>query len=154
ASAPYVAARAGDGDPRTLHDHIGAAFVRWVRAECAAAPCLIIFDDLHAADPFSVELFERLLREAREAPFLLVALARPEAEGLFPSFWSSELLQELPLRRLSSRIAERLVAELTLTALAPLADDTVARIVELSAGHPYVLEELVRAAVAGAVEVP
>src|SRR5262249_52879319 len=103
-------------------------------------------------DPFSVELFERLLREAREAPFLLVALARPEAEGLFPSFWSSELLQELPLRRLSPRIAERLVAELT--AQTPLADDAVARIVELSSGHPRVLEELVRAAVAGAVAVP
>jgi len=152
ATAPYLAARAADGDPRILHDQIGAAFVRWVRAECAAAPCLILVEDLHAADPFSVELFERLLREAREARFLLVATARPEVQGLFPSFWTSELLHELPLRRLNPRAAERLVAELA--GEAPLGAAAVARIVELSAGHPYLLEELVGAAAAGEAAVP
>src|SRR5262249_37513857 len=138
-------ARAATNDLRTLHDQIEKAFVRWVRAESAAAPLLIVFEDLHWADALSAALCERLLIEAREAPLLFVALARPEVEHLFPSFWSSQFLQELPLRALGPRACERLV---TAVVGRPLGADVVARVVARSAGNPLHLEQLIEAAAA------
>jgi hypothetical protein len=143
-------ARAAKDDPRILNDQIGQAFVRWLRAECAAAPVLFVLEDLHWSDALSVQLCERLLRELRDLPLLLLALARPEVQQLFPSFWHAQFLQELPLRGLGSRACERLVVDvLGRAGGAPVRADAVARVVAQSAGHPLYLEELIRAVARG-----
>jgi hypothetical protein len=143
-------ARAAKDDPRLMNAHVGQAFIRWLGAECAAAPVLLVLEDLHWGDALTVQLCERLLRELRDVPLLVLALARPEVRQLFPSFWDAQYLQELPLRGLSSRASERLVVDvLGRAGGAPVDAGAVARVVAQSAGHPLYLEELIRAVAAG-----
>src|SRR5262249_49169065 len=82
--------------------------------------------------------------------FFVLALARPEARGLFPLFWQSKNLEEIRLGALSHKASATLVRQVL-----PSADDaTVERVVATSAGNALYLEELVRAAAEGRSESP
>lgn len=136
--------------PKVMHEQVTHAFLTWLRAECRAAPVLLVLEDLHWGDALSVQLISEALRELAELPLLVLALARPEVQALFPSFWHARCLQELPLRPLSRRAAEQLSREvLSRTIGAGALTSTVARIVEQGAGHPLLLEELLRSAAEG-----
>ena len=51
---------------------------RLLEALAAERPLVVVFDDLHWAEPTFLDLVERLGEGGREAPVLLVAVARPE----------------------------------------------------------------------------
>jgi len=137
-------------DPRQMHEHMMLAFVDWLRAECQAGPVLFVLEDLHWGDALTVQLLEQVLRELAELPLFVLALARPDAQEQFPSFWASSALQVLPLQVLTRRACERLVQEVLQRALGHAPDaDTVAHVVAQAAGHPLYLEELIRAVAEG-----
>ena len=141
--------------PKAMHEQVTHAFLSWLRRECEAGPVLLVLEDLHWGDALSVQLVAQALQELAELPLLVLALARPEVQALFPSFWSARVLQELPLRALSRRAAERLSHEVLRGALGAVASvATVARIVEQGAGHPLLLEELLRGAAEGRDALP
>jgi len=143
ANAMLLAARA---DPRILRDRIARAFLDWLQAECGDRPVVFITDDLQWADPLSVTVLDQALRALADAPFFVLALARPEVKERFPRLWQAHGPQEIALKGLSRRACSRL-AEL---ALGPhLAPDVLQRLVEQSAGNALFLEELIRAAAEG-----
>ena len=143
ASAAMSAARQ---DPRVMHDHVTTSFLAWLRAELDVHPVLLVLEDLHWGDALTAQLLEQALRELRDLPLCVLALARPEVRELFPAFWDPATLQVLPLRALSRRACERLAQGV----LGEAADDAaIARIVEQAAGHPLYLEELIRAIAEG-----
>jgi ABC-type oligopeptide transport system substrate-binding subunit/class 3 adenylate cyclase len=110
-------------------------------------PLVISLEDLHWADPTSVQLLEQLLSLAEEAPVLLVLSLRPERDH--PAWTLREhagrefphLLREIDLGPLGDADGELLAA---LVAPATLPAELERRVLEAADGNPFFLEELVR----------
>ncbi len=111
------------------------------------APLVLALEDLHWADPTSVQLLEQLLSLAEEAPVLLVLSLRPERDhaawGLreHASREFPHLLREIDLGPLGDADGELLAA---LVAPATLPAELERRVLEAADGNPFFLEELVR----------
>ncbi len=136
-------------NPKVMHDQITQAFIEWLRRECAAAPVLLVLEDLHWGDALTALLLVEALQQLAELPLLVLALARPEVQELFPGFWNPRYILEQPLRGLSKRAAERLAQDVLLRVLGTVDAGTVARIVDQGSGHPLFLEELLRSTAEG-----
>ncbi|MBI5514158.1 MAG: protein kinase [Deltaproteobacteria bacterium] len=129
-------------DRRLLSERLQAAFVAWLRAECARGPVALVLEDLHWADAVSVRWLDAALEALEARPLFVLALSRPEVHERFPNLWASRGVQELRLGRLTRKACERMVTEL----LGPLAPDALLeRLVSQADGHPFYLEELCRA---------
>ncbi len=146
AETESVQLRAARNDARMMTDQLNRAFVELLRAECAEGPVLLVLEDLHWSDAPTVRLIDSALRELTEEPLMVLALARPEIESLFPRLWAERRCQWLRLEGLSKKASERLVRQV-LGSATPEA--VVQRIIEQSAGNPLFLEELVRAVAEG-----
>ncbi|MFO0590436.1 MAG: protein kinase [Polyangiaceae bacterium] len=139
ASEALAAARA---DPMAMGDAIRIAWEDWLAAECATGPVVLAIEDLHWGDLPSVTLVDAALRRLTERPFLVIATARPEVHAAFPDLWKKRELQEIRVTPLTPRASERLVRE----ALGDRADEpTAALLAKRAEGHPFFLEELIRA---------
>ncbi|MDI1433261.1 TOMM system kinase/cyclase fusion protein [Polyangium sorediatum] len=101
-------------------------------------PVLLLVEDLHWADPTTLELLTQLVREVPTVPMCLLMTARPEFS---PSFAMNSVLL-LPLSRLERpQIAEMLHGFVGHKALPPTLIDRVARRAD---GVPLFAEELLR----------
>ncbi|WPB80390.1 protein kinase [Archangium violaceum] len=126
--------------PLEMSTQVSQALVTFLRAECAHRPVLLVLEDLHWSDALTVKLVEEVLRALAEQPLMVLALARPEVKDLFPGLWARRV-QELPLHGLSRKAGTRLVREV----LGPqVPEAAVRRVVELSDGNAFFLEELIR----------
>ena len=143
------ALRAARESPQLMGDSMCAAWDAWLSAECAAAPVLLVLEDLQWGDAATVKLVDSTLRNFRDRPLMVLALARPEVTTQFPGLWSEREVQTIKLGPLSKRAAEQLVNEALGAQATP---EAVARIVERADGNPFYLEELVRAVAAGRVD--
>nr|HEX4315028.1 protein kinase [Kofleriaceae bacterium] len=142
-AAAAVDARAAD--PTVLTDAIRAAWCDWLAA-AARRPLVIVVEDVQWGDLPSLRLFDAALAALAAQPVLAIATARPEVRTAFPDLFAARDPWELRLGRLAGRAAEELVR-----AALPAADtSTVAELVARAGGHPFHLEELVRAIAAGA----
>ncbi len=128
-------------DPVVMGDQLRRAFEDWLAAETARRPVVLVLEDLHLGDLSTVKLVDSALRNLRERALLVVALARPEIELVFPGLWSERGPVEIPLPELSRRAATRLVREVL---GAEVDEATVERIVAQAAGNAFYLEELCR----------
>jgi eukaryotic-like serine/threonine-protein kinase len=140
------ALRAARANPQLMGDGMRRAFEDWLRAECEAQPVLLVLDDLHWGDSATVGFIDSALRNLREAPLMILALARPEVKSSFPDLWAARGLQQIALGPLSRKAAERLVRE---AMVAGTPAELIAELVTRSDGNPFYLEELIRAADAG-----
>jgi hypothetical protein len=138
-----VQLRAARADAALMSDQMLRAWLRWLGAECRERPLVLVLEDLHWGDAVTVKFVDAALRTLAEQPFMVLALARPEVRDVFPSLWSGRGLQEIQLRELARKPAERLVRKV-LGDDAP--DAVVARLVERAGGNAFYLEELIRAA--------
>jgi len=145
----YEALRAARGNPQLMGDGMRRAWEDWLAAECAAHPVLIVLEDLHWGDLGTVSFIDAALRNLREQPFMVLAMARPEVSQRFPNLWEGREAQTLRLAPLSKRASEKLVRE----ALGPdVAETIVTQIIERADGNAFYLEELIRAAADGRCE--
>lgn len=121
----------------------GALFLaarRFVEAVGRERPTVLVFEDLHWADATLLDLVEFLAARARDAPVLLLTLARPELLQRRAN-WGGGLASyaALPLEPLSAETSGTLVRNLLpWTASA----DVVGRVVDTSGGNPLFIEEL------------
>jgi len=139
-------------NPVLMADATRRAFEEWMRAECGAQPVLVVLDDMQWGDAGTVDLLDGAIRSLRDEPFMVLALARPDLQAVFPNLWAERQVHVLQLPPLSRRASERLVRQ----ALGASAEsEIVDQIVRRGDGNPFFLEELVRAARAGRTgEVP
>ncbi len=138
-SAPLRAAR---HEAAVMSEQVRRAAVDFLRAECAAHPVVLVLEDLHWGDLPTVRFVDTALRDLKEQPWMVVALARPEVHQLFPQLWAKRGAQEIRLHPLSRSASERLVRQV----LGAEADPTtMARLVAQAEGNPFYLEELIRA---------
>ena len=85
AEDPAVAALLGHGQAAT--DEIAFGVRRLLEARAAERPLVVLLDDLHWGEPAFLDLVEQVADLSRDAPILLVCLARPELLDRRPG-WS------------------------------------------------------------------
>ncbi len=112
---------------------------------------IIVFEDLHWADPTSLELLERILSITDRTQLLLFLLFRPETEH------GSWRIREIIARQYRHRHTDLWLAPLSLTQSEVLVDnilptgdlpgDIRTRILRQAEGNPFYLEEIVRSLV-------
>ena len=142
--AASVQLRAARREPALMADQVLRSFEALVRAECEAGPLVIVLEDLHWGDLPSVRLVDAALRH--DHPLFVLALARPEVHGRFPDLFRLRSSTEIRLSALPPKAAARLARSV----LGDGADAAlVERIVGISAGNAFYLEELIRAAASG-----
>jgi predicted ATPase len=116
-----------------------ATLVEWVLGSARTQPLVSVIEDLHWADPSTLELIQLLVEQGATAPLMLIYTARPEFRGQWPLRAHHT---QLALNRLSGRDVRAMVQE-----IAPrdaLSDDTIATLVERTGGVPLFVEELTR----------
>jgi class 3 adenylate cyclase/tetratricopeptide (TPR) repeat protein len=104
----------------------------------ADGPVLVLFEDLHWADPISLDLWRRGAGAVAGHPVLLLGVHRP-ADALD----SADRAEVLDLKELSNDQSGHLVA--ALSGGVELPEPLVRKLVERSAGNPLFLAELLRA---------
>src|SRR5262249_35793522 len=115
------------------------ALVAWLLAETARQPVLVVWEDLHWADPSTLELLELLLDHVPTARLLLVLTVRPEFR---PSWAPRSYVTQLTLTRLTRPQSEEMI--LRVTGGRPLPAQVLAQIVAKTDGIPLFVEELVK----------
>jgi predicted ATPase len=149
-AVPALAARLGDITPVADVDYGQFVLVHAARTflERAAAdrPLVILLDDLHAADPPSLELLAHLITGLPLAPVLIVGTVRSAATGVGQgeeATWQ-DLFGEAERLELSG-LARDAVARLGEEVAADLATpEVVTEIHRLTDGHPLYVLELAR----------
>ncbi|HTJ81739.1 MAG TPA: AAA family ATPase, partial [Polyangiaceae bacterium] len=142
-ASPGPELRAARNEPLLMREALRRAFEDWLSALATSSPLVMVLEDLHWADAASLPLFAGALRRMSERPLFLLATARPELDDEHPTFARQSGAEVLKLAGMAKRSAERLAR----TMLGERAsDEVVARIVALSDGNAFYLEELIRCA--------
>ena len=125
--------------PQRQKQQTQEALVAWLLAETVQHPVLTVWEDLHWADPSTLELLGLLLDQVPTARLLLVLTARPE----FRPPWALRAhLTPFTLTRLVRPQVEEMV--LRVTGGKPLPAEVVQQIVVKTDGIPLFVEELVK----------
>lgn len=103
-----------------------------------AGPLLVVFEDLHWADPISVDLWRRVTRGLAGRPIVLLGVQRPSE--MFAA--EPDAAHVLALNELARDQCGKLVEALAGGMLLP--KSLVRQLVERSAGNPLFLSELLR----------
>ena len=132
------------GSPAGSAEQIFWAVRRVLEGLAASRPVVVVLDDLHWAEPAMLDLVEHLVEWVREAPVLLLALARPELREVRPAFVdiTGPAATVVVLDGLAENASRRLALEILDTDELP--DAVLARVLDVSEGNPLFLRELLR----------
>src|ERR687887_897538 len=111
-----------------------------VRALAREQPLVVVFDDVHWAEPTFLDLVEHLTDSIHDAPVLLVCPSRPDVVERREGWAEGPRGRRLPLEPLSPAETERVVEHLL--GSVEVAPEARARIVEASEGNPLFAEQL------------
>lgn len=142
--------RRGLSDPQQEQWALFNATASFLSGLAAHVPTVLLVDDLHAADPASLQLFHYLARQTRTAPVILLATYRndrADAAGtpygaLLTALYRERLSQTMHLTPLMQEDTAEVVAH-TLGEAA--ASDLVQAIFAITEGNPFFIEEMTRA---------
>ena len=144
-------AKLAELSPEALQYRTFEVVQQWLRQLAAESPVVVALEDVHWADPTSLQLAERLLSLAEEDAVLLLLTMRPDPDH---ASWS---IKELAARQFPHRTREVALEALGGDAEAELLQSLVgrdilpprleARIAAEAEGNPFFLEELVRSLV-------
>ncbi|MFZ2030970.1 MAG: AAA family ATPase [Vitreimonas sp.] len=125
--------------PEQKRKRLFAAMTDWVLGAAKLQPLVVIVEDLHWADPSTVEWLQMLADQGAHAPLLLLCTARPE----FRSPWPTRSHHaQLALNRLSDQQTRDMVS--LLAARSGLTDAAIEGVVKRTDGVPLFAEELAR----------
>jgi serine/threonine protein kinase/tetratricopeptide (TPR) repeat protein len=135
-----VELRNARNDAAMLGDLMRRYFLEWLYAERSRQPLLFLIEDLHWGDPPTVSFLESARRISSEGPLMILATARPEVQQVFGNFWDGK--EEVRLSELTKKASERLIRA---TLGDSLSNATMQRMLSISGGNAFYLEELIRA---------
>ena len=125
--------------PEELRSRQLAALIAWVVAGARSQPVALTFEDLHWADPTSLDLMHALAERGAQAPLLILATTRPE----FRPPWSLRSHHSvISLRPLDRADVAQMVGELA--ARNALSKEVVEGVTERTGGVPLFVEEVTR----------
>jgi class 3 adenylate cyclase len=120
-----------------------AAARRFFEQRAARDPLVLLFEDLHWAEPILIEHLEHFVALS-QAPLVVVCLARPEFRDAYPRFGATARdATTLVLDPLSPEETRRLIRELLSMDSVP--DAIRAEVVARAEGNPFYVEEFIRA---------
>ncbi|MGO9268153.1 MAG: AAA family ATPase [Candidatus Binataceae bacterium] len=126
--------------PEQQRRRLLGTLVEWVLGSARAKPLVIATEDLHWADPSTLELIQLIVEQGATARLLLLYTARPEFR---PPWTMRAHHMQITLNRLRARDVRTIVGEVA--AQKALSDETIATVVERTGGVPLFVEELTRA---------
>jgi class 3 adenylate cyclase/tetratricopeptide (TPR) repeat protein len=103
-------------------------------------PVALIVEDIHWAEPTLLDLLDHLVDWTRDAPLLLLCLARPDLIDNRPTWGASSEAETLTLEPLSRAESDELIDKLLLDFR--LDDVARARVSEAAEGNPLFVEQL------------
>ena len=136
---PLPAERAPNFGPEELRRRQLAAMVALLLAGARTQPVVLAFEDLHWADPTSLDLIQALAERGAQAPLLVVATARPEFRAPWGMRSHHAVVALAPLDRTEVR---RMVGEIAEQHALP--QEVVERVSERTGGVPLFVEEVTR----------
>ena len=140
--AARVAGAIGIGEAAGAADETLWAVRRLFERLSRDRPLIVGFDDLQWAEPTFLDLIEYLVGWSRDAPILVVCLARPELLDKHPTWLTvTPNATSITLEALSEQDAESLLDEL-MRGEAELGSDVLARITEAAEGNPLFVEQM------------
>jgi class 3 adenylate cyclase/tetratricopeptide (TPR) repeat protein len=146
----------GEEQAVSAGEEIPWAFRKLLEAAAASSPVVVVFDDIHWAEPTFLDLIEHVADLSREAPLLLLCLARPELLDRRPGWGGGKFnATTVLLEPLSATQTDELLERLL--GAARLEPELRARIRDAAEGNPLFVEEmvaLVEASGDGEVSVP
>jgi class 3 adenylate cyclase/tetratricopeptide (TPR) repeat protein len=131
----------GTGTGGAVEEEVFWAARKLVEALAREMPLVLVFEDIHWGEPTLLDLIEHLADWVRDAPVLLVCLARPELLDERPGWGGGKLnASSLLLEPLSREESSELIQALAVGAR--LTPEARARIAEGAAGNPLFLEQM------------
>jgi class 3 adenylate cyclase/tetratricopeptide (TPR) repeat protein len=136
---PPADARLAELTPQRRKERMFEALLRQIESMARDKPVLAIFEDLHWADPTSLELLARVVEQIGAMRFLLVITSRP---GALPAWVDRPEVTVQMLGRLDRRQATSLIDGVTGGSLLPEA--VREQIIAHADGVPLFVEELTK----------
>jgi predicted ATPase/DNA-binding SARP family transcriptional activator len=126
---------------RTAATEIFWAARRFLETLARQRPVLIVFEDMHWAEPTFLDLVESLALQPGGSPIVIVCIARPELLDQRPA-WAAETDRavSIQLTPLGEGAATALLD--SVSAGQRIAPSTQARLIDTAAGNPLYLEQL------------
>ena len=124
------------GAPEEIAWSVRKAFERLARER----PLAVVVEDIHWAEETMLDLLEHLVDWTRDAPILLLCLARPDLIDLRPAWGGQPGSETVTLEPLSAAESDELIGELARRS--DVDAGTRARIVEIAEGNPLFVEQL------------
>ena len=139
--AAMVGGLLGIEDSPPAPDEIFWAIRRTFEALARSKPLVLVFDDIHWGEPTFLDLIEHMADWTRDAPILLIAMARAELLEKRPTWGGGKRwVTTMSLEPLSEVESEELVASLLGRADLPL--EFRSHISQAAEGNPLFVEEL------------
>jgi class 3 adenylate cyclase/tetratricopeptide (TPR) repeat protein len=134
----------GAAEGERTPDQLNWAALRWAEQLADAQPLALVFEDVHWGEEPLLDLIEHLARSLRNAPVLIVAVARPELLDTRPS-WGGGIRSAtaIDLAPLDAGESEELAEALLGRSEVPSAQRAL--VLERAEGNPLFLEEIARA---------
>jgi predicted ATPase len=135
-------------DPQALQGRYLGALRQMLLAMAARHPLGLILEDIHWADPSSVELLNQLILLIHEAPIMFCLITRPDPDspGMKLVAAAREALPgqlaEVQLTALSDQDSRELVSNLL--EIESLPDNIRSVILKKAEGNPFFVEEVIR----------
>ncbi|HET6468845.1 MAG TPA: adenylate/guanylate cyclase domain-containing protein [Geminicoccaceae bacterium] len=126
--------------PQRQKEETFAALLAQLTGLAAKEPVLVVYEDVHWADPSTLELVDRMIERVQRLPVLVLVTFRPE---FVPPWHRRAHVSSLALSRLSRSRGSAMVAELTRGK--PLPAEVADQILARTDGVPLFVEELTKA---------
>ena len=136
---PLPPGREANLPPEELRKRQMAALTAWALAGARSQPIVLAFEDLHWADPTSLDLLHALAESGAQARLLLVASTRPEFRPPWSPRSHHSVISLAPLDR--AQVA-RMVSEIS--ARHALTKEVIEEVSERTGGVPLFVEEVTR----------
>jgi class 3 adenylate cyclase len=136
---PLPPGRVANLPPEELRRRQLAAMTNMVLAGARSQPVILAFEDLHWADPTSLDLLRALAERGSQAPLLLLATTRPEFRPAWTLRSHHSVISLSPLDRAG---VAQMVGEIS--ARHALSKDVVDGVSERTGGVPLFVEEVTR----------
>jgi class 3 adenylate cyclase/tetratricopeptide (TPR) repeat protein len=140
--AEGLAGMAGTAGQTASREEVPWAVRRLFEALARGRPLIVVVDDLHWAEPALLDLLEHVARFARDAPILIVGIARPELLDDRPD-WGvrGPEVAVMMLEPLGEDECGRLIRNLL--GGAGVSTQTAGSIAKAAGGNPLFIEELI-----------
>jgi class 3 adenylate cyclase/tetratricopeptide (TPR) repeat protein len=126
--------------PRLVKAETNRVLIALITAIARRRPTLLMFEDLHWADPTSLEVLEDLIEQLKDIPLLALLTCRPEFQ---PGWAEHSWICSLNLGRLTPAQSGALILRLSQGKALP--SELAGQIVAKTDGVPLFVEELTRA---------